>query len=117
MDPVLRTINAVISALFFICYTYQFLYIPLVLLKKRRPAALPASPHRYAVLIAARNEENVIAGLLDSLAAQTYDMSLVTVFVAADNCTDSTAAIPELSDEARELNLNEWQFAYFPHAA
>ena len=93
MEPVLRTINAVISALFFICYTYQFLYIPLVLLKKRRPAALPASPHRYAVLIAARNEENVIAGLLDSLAAQTYDMSLVTVFVAADTCTDSTAAI------------------------
>ena len=33
MEPVLRTINAVISALFFICYTYQFLYIPLVLLK------------------------------------------------------------------------------------
>lgn len=93
MEPTLRTINAVISALFFICYTYQFLYIPLVLLKKRRPLPCPAAPHRYAVLIAARNEENVIAGLLDSLAAQTYDMSLVTVFVAADNCTDSTAAI------------------------
>lgn len=27
MEPTLRTINAVISALFFICYTYQFLYI------------------------------------------------------------------------------------------
>ena len=93
MEPTLRTINAVISALFFICYTYQFLYIPLVLLKKRRPLPHPAASHRYAVLIAARNEENVIAGLLDSLAAQTYDMSLVTVFVAADNCTDSTAAI------------------------
>ena len=93
MEPTLRTINAVISALFFICYTYQFLYIPLVLLKKRRPLPRPAASHRYAVLIAARNEENVIAGLLDSLAAQTYDMSLVTVFVAADNCTDSTAAI------------------------
>lgn len=93
MEPTLRTINAVISALFFICYAYQFLYIPLVLLKKRRPLPCPAAPHRYAVLIAARNEENVIAGLLDSLAAQTYDMSLVTVFVAADNCTDSTAAI------------------------
>ena len=32
METTLRTINAVISALFFICYTYQFLYIPLVLL-------------------------------------------------------------------------------------
>ena len=93
METTLRTINAVISALFFICYTYQFLYIPLVLAKKSKPLASPSKAHRYAVLIAARNEENVISGLLDSLRAQTYDMSLVTVFVAADNCTDSTAAI------------------------
>ena len=93
METTLRTINAIISALFFICYAYQFLYIPLVLAKKPKPLAVPAKAHRYAVLIAARNEENVISGLLDSLRAQTYDMSLVTVFVAADNCTDSTAAI------------------------
>ena len=93
METTLRTINAVISALFFICYTYQFLYIPLVLAKKSKPLASPSKAHRYAVLIAARNEENVVSGLLDSLRAQTYDMSLVTVFVAADNCTDSTAAI------------------------
>ena len=93
METTLRTVNAVISALFFICYTYQFLYIPLVLAKKSKPLASPSKAHRYAVLIAARNEENVISGLLDSLRAQTYDMSLVTVFVAADNCTDSTAAI------------------------
>ena len=93
METTLRTINAIISALFFICYAYQFLYIPLVLAKKPKPLAVPAKAHRYAVLIAARNEENVISGLLDSLQAQTYDMSLVTVFVAADNCTDSTAAI------------------------
>ena len=93
METTLRTVNAVISALFFICYTYQFLYIPLVLAKKSKPLASPSRAHRYAVLIAARNEENVISGLLDSLRAQTYDMSLVTVFVAADNCTDSTAAI------------------------
>lgn len=93
METTLRTINAVISALFFICYTYQFLYIPLVLAKKSKPLASPSKAHRYAVLIAARNEESVISGLLDSLRAQTYDMSLVTVFVAADNCTDNTAAI------------------------
>ena len=93
METTLRTINAVISALFFICYTYQFLYIPLVLAKKSKPLASPSKAHHYAVLIAARNEESVISGLLDSLRAQTYDMSLVTVFVAADNCTDRTAAI------------------------
>ena len=93
METALRTINAVISALFFICYTYQFLYIPLVLARKPKPLIAPAGQHRYAVLIAARSEENVISGLLESLRTQTYDMSLVTVFVAADNCTDRTAAV------------------------
>ena len=55
METALRTVNALISALFFICYAYQFLYIPLVLCKKRRPLSVPPTPHRYAVLIAARN--------------------------------------------------------------
>ena len=93
METTLRTINAVISALFFICYTYQFLYIPLVLAKKPKALSSPAKAHRYAVLIAAGTRRNVISGLLDSLRSQTYDMSQVTVFVAADNCTDRTAAI------------------------
>lgn len=93
METALRTVNALISALFFICYAYQFLYIPLVLAKKQRPLPCPPSPHRYAVLIAARNESAVIGGLLDSLRQQTYDPALLTVFVAADNCTDDTAAI------------------------
>ena len=93
METALRTVNALISALFFICYAYQFLYIPLVLAKKQRPLPCPPSPHRYAVLIAARNEATVIGGLLDSLRQQTYDPALLTVFVVADNCTDGTADI------------------------
>ncbi len=47
--------------------------------------------HRYAVVIAARNEEAVIGNLLESIAAQDYPTELVTVFVVADNCTDLTA--------------------------
>ena len=92
MKVTLEAINQAIAALFFICYAYQFVYIPIALFrkKKRLPAA---APHRYAVLIAARNEEAVIGDLLDSLHRQDYDMSLVTVFVIADNCTDRTAAI------------------------
>ena len=30
METALRTVNALISALFFICYAYQFLYICLL---------------------------------------------------------------------------------------
>lgn len=46
---------------------------------------------KYAVVIAARNEEAVIPKLLDSIAAQDYPQSL-TVFVVADNCSDGTAS-------------------------
>lgn len=49
--------------------------------------------HRYGVLIAARNEEAVIANLIGSIKAQTYDENLVDIFVVADNCTDQTATI------------------------
>ena len=49
METTLRTINAVISALFFICYTYQFLYIPLVLAKKPKALAAPATPINFSI--------------------------------------------------------------------
>ena len=92
MKLTLEAINQAIAVLFFVCYAYQFVYIPVALLRRRK--RLPAAaPHRFAVLIAARNEETVIGDLLDSLHAQDYDMSLITVFVIADNCTDRTAAI------------------------
>ncbi|MBR6515049.1 MAG: sulfatase-like hydrolase/transferase [Clostridia bacterium] len=49
--------------------------------------------HKYAICIAARNEEAVIGNLLDSIAAQDYPAELLSVFVVADNCTDSTAEV------------------------
>lgn len=49
--------------------------------------------HKYAIVIAARNEESVIGNLLDSIDHQDYPRELVTVFVVADNCTDSTAEV------------------------
>ena len=82
---------------FLLCYAYQFLYIPVPwLLAKRKAAkaaAQEATPHNYAVLICARNESAVIADLIGSLRSQTYDQSLLHIFVLADNCTDDTSAI------------------------
>ena len=46
----LKTINFVIAVIFFVCYTYQFLYIPVPWLRKARPHS-PAKDNRYAVLI------------------------------------------------------------------
>ena len=87
-----KTINFVIAVIFFVCYTYQFLYIPVPWLRKARPHG-PAKDNRYAVLICARNEQRVIGDLIASLRGQTYSQGLLSIFVLADNCTDGTASI------------------------
>ncbi|MCO6559146.1 MAG: glycosyltransferase family 2 protein [Bifidobacterium sp.] len=48
---------------------------------------------RYAVLISARNEENVVPNLIDSIRAQIYPAKLVDIWLVADNCTDKTAEV------------------------
>ena len=82
-----------LGILFMLFYTYQFFYVLVALLLP--PRRYPAAPQnkRYAVVIAARNEQAVLPQLLKSIAAQTYPQELLTVFVVADNCTDQTAQI------------------------
>ena len=89
----LNAINRIIGIVFFLCYAYQFIYIPVVLLRRRHHAAVKAEAKRYAVLICARNEQAVIADLIASIRSQTYDQRLISIFVLADNCTDETALI------------------------
>lgn len=89
---VLSYINFIISILFMVCYSYQAVYLAVSLLKKR--SMFPeGKPHRYGVLIAARNEDAVIAQLIESVKQQTYPSEMVKIFVVADNCTDNTAAV------------------------
>lgn len=90
----LKLVNYVISILFFSCYLYQFLYIPIPWLLGWRHKSPPTDMrHSYAALICARNEEQVIAALIESLHRQTYDTDKLHIFVLADNCTDDTAAV------------------------
>ena len=91
MDTIL-TINIVIAVVFTCCYAYQLFFLAVPFTKKQEPHK-PEVLHRFAILICARNEEAVIADLIQSIRHQTYDQSLLTVFVMADNCTDATADI------------------------
>ncbi len=59
--------------------------------RKEHPRAMPAT--RFAVVVAARNEEKVLAQLLESLWQQNYPRELFTVYVAPNNCTDNTRAL------------------------
>ena len=91
MIEILRGASAFLGALLAVAYLYQFVYLFVPFFKKRR-AHHAAVSHRYAVLIAARNEEAVLPHLLRSIRAQDYPAELVDTFVIADNCTDRTAA-------------------------
>lgn len=88
----LKTVAFCLSVFITIIYLYQGFYLILPLLKHPRKA--PASKLlRYAVLIAARNEEMVLPHLLDSIRAQNYPAELIDMYVVADNCTDNTAQV------------------------
>lgn len=89
---ILSMISRVLAALVFICYLYQIVYLFVPFFKKSAPHG-GAVMNRYAVLVAARNEEKVLPYLLESIAGQDYPRELVDVYVAADNCTDGTARI------------------------
>ncbi|MCI8514129.1 MAG: glycosyltransferase [Lachnospiraceae bacterium] len=73
----------------------HFVIVAAFLLKKKRdyPEKNPAT--RFAVLIAARNEADVIEGLLTSLKEQDYPDDLYDVFVIPNNCTDRTEEVAQ----------------------
>lgn len=84
--------NFCVFLTFTVCYTYQLFYVLVVL--TRRPLRHKARRnHRFAVLVAARNEQTVIADLIHSIKVQNYPAELIDVFVIADNCTDDTAEV------------------------
>lgn len=91
-SEILFLIAKILGWLLGLCYVYQIIYLFLPLFRK---TALPDTPvlHRYAILIAARNEETVLPHLLSSIRAQDYPAELIRVFVVADNCTDGTARV------------------------
>lgn len=85
---VISAVGSLISAF----YSYRSIFVVVGLFTTR---VFPEAKrqHRYAVVIAARNEESMIGNLLESIRRQDYPSELVTAFVVADNCTDKTASV------------------------
>ena len=89
----LETINMILGITIFVCYFYQFVFIPVALFGKRKQKNDKPKANSYAILVSARNEETVIGDLIDSIKTQDYDLAPIKIFVVADNCTDNTAAV------------------------
>ena len=81
---------ALISGIVLKAFSLYFL-IMCLFFRKRSSAftELPAGT-RFACLVAARNEETVIANLIRSLKEQNYPSDLVDIYVIPNNCTDDT---------------------------
>ena len=87
--------------LFALMYSYQSVYMFVAFRAKKKAnkendlGMQSVHQHKFAVIIAARNEELVIGHLIKSIKKQKYPEGLVDVFVIADNCTDNTAIVAE----------------------
>jgi cellulose synthase/poly-beta-1,6-N-acetylglucosamine synthase-like glycosyltransferase len=90
MDAVEYVLSAVLAVYSSVTlYKFAFLIIGTIFpAKKFKPSK---TQYKYAILIPARNEENVIAGLIDSIKKQDYPPQKIGIFVVAHNCTDGTA--------------------------
>ena len=85
----IRIINYIITVIFAVCYSYQFIYVPVSLWWQHREKNIKNGSQdpsadtdgrelkKYAVLICARNEEAVIGDLIDSINRQSMAVKYV----------------------------------------
>ena len=101
------SLRTLISVVFALMFSYQILYYFVSLFVRKKEKEYEFSYHNYAVLICARNEEAVIADLLQSLNNQSYPADRFHVFVMADNCSDDTAEIARENGATVYIRYND----------
>lgn len=92
MGNYIFTITAVFQ-IFVFAITCYYLILGLFGLFRKKNKKVYEPKNKFALLIAAHNEEVVIGSLIESMLQLNYPKELYDVFVIADNCTDNTASI------------------------
>ncbi len=103
VETVGLVISTIIGVLFAAFYSYQYIYLLITFFIRPRRYPETDKTKRYAAIIAARNEECVLPGLIQSIKDQTYPAHLIDIYVVADNCTDNTAQV------AREMGAHVFE--------
>lgn len=81
-------VQAVLTVFTFYCFVISLFGF----YRKQEGRLLPPSS-RFAVVVAAHNEERVIGQLIKNLLELNYPKDLYDIYVVADNCIDSTALV------------------------
>jgi cellulose synthase/poly-beta-1,6-N-acetylglucosamine synthase-like glycosyltransferase len=90
-------------------FTFYYFVVSLFgFFRKKENYSLPPSS-RFAVVVAAHNEERVIGELIHNLQELDYPKELYDIYVVADNCTDNTAAIAAQKGARVIERFNNWE--------
>lgn len=90
---IVNIVNFFFTTLLGLFVVYKVLFVIIGFFPPKKYKVNPIKTNKYAFLIAARNEEKVIAGLLESIHKQDYNKENITIFLVADNCTDKTKEV------------------------
>ncbi|MBR4399488.1 MAG: glycosyltransferase, partial [Aeriscardovia sp.] len=93
--PILTFLDWVLALVGGAMVVYEVFYLVMGLFVK--PIVFPPAPKdkRYAILISARNEGEVIGQLINSIRKNDYPQDLVDIWLVADNCTDNTVQVAQ----------------------
>ena len=74
-------------------YLLYFVVMAVGVFRRKKEKILTSKKNNFAVVIAARNEETVIANLVNSLKKQNYPEENYQIYVIVNNCTDNTEKV------------------------
>ncbi len=94
-NKILSIINdKILLTIIGVAFGIQVIYLLLFFVKaKTYPTA--QKKHKFAIIIPARNEADVIVDTIKCILASDYPRELFDIYVVADNCTDNTAELAE----------------------
>ncbi len=93
MTDIFLWIGYIVQILFLMLGAYYFTISLFAFIPRKNRPNITNKHHDYALIVAAHNEKQVIANMVDSLKQLNYPKDKYSIFVVADNCTDDTAEI------------------------
>ncbi|MGL5380885.1 glycosyltransferase family 2 protein [Clostridium sp.] len=102
MGEIIYLATGVFQVFVFVVTIYYFVLGVMGLMRKKEKKNYTPTK-KFAMIVAAHNEEVVIGRLIESMKNQDYPKELFDIFIIADNCTDNTAKV------AREHGVNVYE--------
>ncbi len=93
MNVIVYALSVLMQLFVIIIGLYHILVAVFAFIGDNKAKVLSDKKHRFAMVVAAHNEQTVISEIVDSLKDLDYDKDKYDIFVIADNCDDDTAKI------------------------